>query len=74
MPRAAVRFTDDFTDDHPAVAIFAPFSRRRFEAPWEPFTRIWMEIFIVWNRCWLCVRYRNRTRNAPRDPDDGNAG
>jgi membrane-bound metal-dependent hydrolase YbcI (DUF457 family) len=65
---------DMFTDDHPAVAIFAPFSWRRFEAPWEPFSRIWMEILIVWIPCWLFVRYRNRTRNAPRDPADANAG
>ena len=51
---------DMFTDDHPAVAIFAPFYWQRFEAPWEPFHRIWMEIIIVWIPCWLFLRYRNR--------------
>jgi inner membrane protein len=53
---------DMFTDDHPAVAIFAPVSWERFRAPWQPFQRIWMEVLIVWIPCWLFVRYRSRTR------------
>lgn len=62
---------DMFTDDHPAVAIFAPFSWQRFEAPWEPFHRIWMEIFIVWIPCWVFLRYRNRTGDARRETASG---
>ena len=57
---------DMFTDDHPAVAIFAPFTWRRFEAPWEPFGRVWMEIVIVWLPCWLFIRYRNRATDVQR--------
>lgn len=57
---------DMFTDDFPAVAIFAPFSWQRFEAPWEPFHRVWMEILIVWIPCWLFVRYRNSAGSAAR--------
>ena len=53
---------DMFTDNYPAVAILVPFSWQRFRAPWQPFDRIWMEIFIVWIPCWLFIRYRNRTR------------
>jgi inner membrane protein len=54
---------DMFTDNHPAVAIFAPFSWQRFRAPWEPFGGIWLEIFVIWIPCWLFIRYRNRTES-----------
>jgi membrane-bound metal-dependent hydrolase YbcI (DUF457 family) len=61
---------DMFTDNHPAVAILAPFSWQRFRAPWEPFQGIWMEILVVWIPCWLFLRYRNRTRNGRDHPAD----
>jgi membrane-bound metal-dependent hydrolase YbcI (DUF457 family) len=59
-------FLDMFTDDFPAVAIFAPFSWQRFEAPWEVFHPAWIEILVVWIPCWLFLRYRNRTRGGRR--------
>ena len=62
---------DMFTDDHPAVAVLAPFSWQRFEAPWEPFQPLWAEVLIVWLPCWLFIRYRNRTAGAQHDPSSG---